>query len=268
MRISTPPQERDAKDASFLKSLDKVILANAHNPHFSVPLLAEALHMRIEEFRMRVRSVTGMLPKDYFRMSRLILAKSLVVDTEQPLKNIAYMTGFLSYPSFWRSFKNWHGKSPSDIRNAVETNGQLPLLRWSMPPTEELRDKLAWAINTRSGIKDVFSIMIRLSREEKTTLNQIAYQLNLSNSQLTRNLRKTLSTTPMKLLHDLRVLHGASLLSDPDLSVAEVALTSGFFDQPHFSRAFKKKYGVTPNAFRKKKMSDNFYPWLKGYLKD
>jgi AraC-like DNA-binding protein len=32
-------------------------------------------------------------------------------------------------------------------------------------------------------------------------------------------------------------------------SVADVALETGFFAQSHFSRAFKKKFGITPGQY-------------------
>lgn len=48
----------------------------------------------------------------------------------------------------------------------------------------------------------------------------------------------------------VRVRRATSLLSAGNLSLADVALESGFSDQSHFCRIFKTEMGVTPSAFR------------------
>lgn len=48
----------------------------------------------------------------------------------------------------------------------------------------------------------------------------------------------------------VRLRRATSLLSAGDLSLADVALESGFTDQSHFCRIFKTEMGVTPTTFR------------------
>jgi AraC-like DNA-binding protein len=49
----------------------------------------------------------------------------------------------------------------------------------------------------------------------------------------------------------LRINAACHDLNDSEIPLAEVALTSGFADQSHFSRVFKRQVGMTPGAFRK-----------------
>jgi AraC family transcriptional regulator len=40
------------------------------------------------------------------------------------------------------------------------------------------------------------------------------------------------------------------LIRAGELALADIAAAVGFYDQAHFTRAFKAQYGVTPAAFR------------------
>lgn len=48
----------------------------------------------------------------------------------------------------------------------------------------------------------------------------------------------------------LRLERCAVLLRESSTSLAAVALAGGFADQSHFTRAFRRRYGVTPQVFR------------------
>jgi AraC family transcriptional regulator, transcriptional activator of pobA len=42
------------------------------------------------------------------------------------------------------------------------------------------------------------------------------------------------------------------LVNTPTMSVKEIAYSLGFFDEYHFSKAFKTRTGLCPTAFRRK----------------
>jgi len=48
----------------------------------------------------------------------------------------------------------------------------------------------------------------------------------------------------------LRLSWAAGMLADGDDEIAQIALRAGFFDQSHFTRAFKRQFGFTPAAYR------------------
>jgi AraC family transcriptional regulator len=49
-----------------------------------------------------------------------------------------------------------------------------------------------------------------------------------------------------------RILRARQLLAQPDLSLTDIAASSGFATKSHLTLAFRKKFGITPNAFRRK----------------
>jgi AraC family transcriptional regulator len=48
----------------------------------------------------------------------------------------------------------------------------------------------------------------------------------------------------------LRIEFACRMISSSEASLADIALAAGFFDQSHFSKAFKQLTGMTPSQFR------------------
>lgn len=80
------------------------------------------------------------------------------------------------------------------------------------------------------------------------TLSKIAY---LSPFHLLRAFRQSLGLPPHEYLINLRVKRAKQLLA-AGRRLAEVAYETGFCDQSHFNRQFKRLVGVTPGHYRKK----------------
>ena len=73
-------------------------------------------------------------------------------------------------------------------------------------------------------------------------------QLNISQSPLEKRFRKVIGASPKKFATIVRfksIIHGAS--HPPSLTA--LAYKSGFYDQSHFIKEFKKFTGDTPNEF-------------------
>lgn len=51
-------------------------------------------------------------------------------------------------------------------------------------------------------------------------------------------------------IRDARLAHGRRLLADPARSIGDVALLSGYGDLPAFSKAFRRRFGMSPRDWR------------------
>ncbi|WP_169516542.1 helix-turn-helix transcriptional regulator [Gulosibacter molinativorax] len=80
-------------------------------------------------------------------------------------------------------------------------------------------------------------------------IEDLAREVSLSASQLTRLFRKHVGISPAALLRQLRTDLMAELLATARSGVGEAAAASGWTDPAVASRAFKQRYGVTPRAF-------------------
>ncbi|RUZ46825.1 AraC family transcriptional regulator, partial [Mesorhizobium sp. M7A.F.Ca.CA.004.05.2.1] len=61
---------------------------------------------------------------------------------------------------------------------------------------------------------------------------------------------RSFGMTPHRYLLDLRLDHATRLLSNRDMTIAEVAYLSGFSSQSHLTAAMRKFRGATPTRFR------------------
>jgi transcriptional regulator GlxA family with amidase domain len=85
--------------------------------------------------------------------------------------------------------------------------------------------------------------------EEELDLDGCAAELKLSRRQIERLFSRYLGITPVRYMNDLRLARGRALLAETDMKVTDVAVACGYASTSHFSKSFRKKYGVSPYRF-------------------
>jgi len=73
----------------------------------------------------------------------------------------------------------------------------------------------------------------------------------LSPKQLERVCRRTLGTSPQRLVQRLRIEHAVQLISTTRRTLGDVSAECGFYDQSSFTKQFRAVLGLTPGAYRK-----------------
>jgi AraC family transcriptional regulator len=86
--------------------------------------------------------------------------------------------------------------------------------------------------------------------EDQITLAQLSRIAGVHGVHLIRTFRKFHGTTVGEYLRHRRIEFACRLLQSSSLSVTQVAIQSGFYDQSHFTRAFRAHVGLTPGQFR------------------
>lgn len=82
------------------------------------------------------------------------------------------------------------------------------------------------------------------------TLQQLAQKVGLSVPHLCAEFRRSYGDSPINYLIGLRLKQARYLLLDRGLSIGEIASRIGYEDIYHFSKLFKKHFGVSPRAMR------------------
>ena len=79
--------------------------------------------------------------------------------------------------------------------------------------------------------------------------DDIAKAVGVSRSHLYRVFMSNVGQSPIDYLTNYRISEACYLLKNSELSIAEIAVSVGFFDQFYFSRVFKKNKGVPPSRY-------------------
>jgi len=85
---------------------------------------------------------------------------------------------------------------------------------------------------------------------ENIELQALADIAELSRFHFARMFKQSVGTPPHYYLMRRRLERAQKLLAESKLSIAQIALESGFSEQSHFSRRFRLFFGLTPRAFR------------------
>ena len=99
-----------------------------------------------------------------------------------------------------------------------------------------------------------YEIMDYISQHygEKISLQHIAEHVHMSVSHISTKFKNELGITINDYILNYRLSIAKNLLiNSPKMSISEIALSIGFYDSAHFSRAFKSTFGITANEFRK-----------------
>lgn len=88
--------------------------------------------------------------------------------------------------------------------------------------------------------------------EEKVSLDQIAGNMYLSPFYISRIFKAETGDTPIHYLIDIRLEKAKELLTENrEMSIQEAAAQVGYDDAYHFSKLFKKKFGISPSEIKK-----------------
>lgn len=86
---------------------------------------------------------------------------------------------------------------------------------------------------------------------EKISLDQIAANMYLSPYYISKIFKTETGDTPINYLISIRMGHARELLDeDPDISIQTVSAAVGYEDAYHFSKLFKKYYGLSPLHYK------------------
>lgn len=86
--------------------------------------------------------------------------------------------------------------------------------------------------------------------EEDLRLDELAREAGMSTSHFIRSFRESTGRTPYQFLLERRVQRALTLMRDSRASLTDIAISSGFADQHHLARVFRRITGITPRAYR------------------
>jgi AraC family transcriptional regulator len=85
---------------------------------------------------------------------------------------------------------------------------------------------------------------------DRLGIAEAAHAIGVHPAHFSRSFRQFLRCTPGEYLTRCRLEKAVPMLRETNLPLAEAALLAGFFDQSHFSKVFKRHFGLSPRSYR------------------
>jgi len=108
---------------------------------------------------------------------------------------------------------------------------------------------------TPSNVEQAFLEKIRLLVEanlenEQFSVEMLCREIGLSHPQLHRKMTALTGQSVKKFIRAIQINKAKELLTQTQLSIAEIAYQTGFSDAAYFTKVFGKGVGVSPSGFR------------------
>ncbi|HEY0708155.1 MAG TPA: AraC family transcriptional regulator [Polyangia bacterium] len=162
--------------------------------------------------------------------------------------------------------------APADIVSAVERlldAAEDPIERRTIAPLilDELlfrlmRTEAAGAVRAGMGpphealrILDVMQF-IRANHTRKLTVSTLAKRIAMSPSHFAHQFSRVAHLSPMRYVREVRLERAAILLGEEGARPTQVAKSVGFESAAHFTREFKRRYGLPPSKYRERVVTD------------
>lgn len=102
-----------------------------------------------------------------------------------------------------------------------------------------------------SPIQQISNVLIYIAehKEQKITIKDLCSIAGYNEQYFIRLFKRTIGLTPYQYIISYRLKEAKKLLKT-DISITEIAKTTGYIDIKSFSRSFKENFGLSPTDFR------------------
>jgi len=151
--------------------------------------------------------------------------------------------GMLIYDALY----SWatHLKHDKHTQHPVEQLLLEVLQQYEKQKSDKTKTTPSWVRELKELLQDQIDTSI--------TLKKLSKDLNINASYLSREFSRHFNNLSFgEYIRKLRIERAIELLNDPSYSLTDISFLTGFSDQSHFIRIFKKHTGISPSVYRKK----------------
>lgn len=140
------------------------------------------------------------------------------------------------------------------IFNLIENRERLK----SQASSEQIMEEKVVKISRKSHDELLMDKIMRIVNERLSdpglNVETLAADVGMSRVHLHRKLKELTNQSAKNFIRNIRLKQAAILLTENNLTVSEVAYTTGFSNISHFSNSFKEFYGVSPKEYKEQQM--------------
>ncbi|HYC93689.1 MAG TPA: helix-turn-helix transcriptional regulator [Thermoanaerobaculia bacterium] len=215
-----------------------VIIEHAGGARFVGSPAIAPLYNRGQEYRRRRLSPEGDFC-DWFAIAPDALRELLSSDDERPLRAPYVRVEPRDYLR-QRAVVEHLFAGGSDALFVEETMMELFRRLLAAPPAP-----------ARVDLADAAAELLSRTFTRNTSLTRIARELGTSPFHLARTFKRATGVSLHQHRLKLRLHASLELLRDTREEISSIALDLGFADHSHFTVSFRRRFGVTPSAYRR-----------------
>ncbi|WP_206928959.1 helix-turn-helix domain-containing protein [Roseococcus thiosulfatophilus] len=155
----------------------------------------------------------------------------------------------ISMPATMRAIAREHDLPRTGVTAALQAH--LVLLLVAILRTRTLSELAETLGNQGATGFRRFREHVERNFRRQESIDEIASQLGMSRGQLYAVTMRAVGKSPLRILHDRRIIECKRELTYSTQPIAQIAYELGFSDEAYFSRFFTKHAGMSPSAFRK-----------------
>lgn len=185
---------------------------------------------------------------------------------------------------FLMAFMRTENDSNAILCPSIESFERIELLMECFQEQITKQDNNHWACKSRSFLIEILSICSTLMEEKniichdecdmqeiemqrivaylksnvskKITIAELTREFQMNRTDLSKRFLEYTGETVMEYMTRIRIDFAAAMLRDTKIPLIDIMERVGFRDYSYFSNTFKKKKGISPQAYRKK------YCWM------
>lgn len=112
--------------------------------------------------------------------------------------------------------------------------------------------EISTIVRSNTGVESVKRIIDEGFTRTEFSIASLCLDVGISHPHLLRLFKEKYKVTIIKYLNQKRIEYACNLLTTTDLSVKSVAFSSGFADELHFMKTFKKHMGLSALKYKNK----------------
>ncbi len=141
----------------------------------------------------------------------------------------------------------------STVNNLIANRERLKGKFSGEKQVEEKIDKIERKSNDEILMEKIMKIVNEHLANPELNVEMLAAGVGMSRVHMHRKLKELANQSARDFIRTIRLKQAASLLSEKNLTVSEVAYATGFSNLSHFSNSFRDFYGVSPTEYKEQR---------------
>lgn len=162
-----------------------------------------------------------------------------------------YKSGtFIEISVFVALLANWSGKNKKEA-DELRTSMEQGTMVISVPSVQDLHLKDVESLSPDDiFLQRIATIINQHLSDGAFNVTRLCRELGTNRNSLHQKLTALTGMSASTYVRSVRLYYSLELLSDPDLSIIEVAESCGFNTRQAFNKAFKAQFRMTPSEYR------------------